>query len=55
MFKHSIITVAIFALATLLYVTGVTTEKQPWLFVAALAYWGIGFLWNSYKKGKNGD
>lgn len=55
MLKHSIITLAIFALATLLYVAGVTTEKQPWLFVAAFVYWGAGFLWYSYKKRKNGD
>lgn len=56
MLKHSIITVAIFAVATLLYLTEVTTEKQPWLFVAALAYWGAGFLWSSYKnKRKSGD
>jgi hypothetical protein len=47
MLKHSIITVAIFALATILYITGLTTEKQPWLFIVAFIYWVGAYVFNS--------
>jgi uncharacterized membrane protein YtjA (UPF0391 family) len=50
MLRHSLITLAIFLLATVLYFTGVTDENQPLLFIVALCWWFGGFLYELINK-----
>ena len=48
--KHSLIVLGIFAIASLLYATGVITEKQGYVFTFPFIYWVGVYLYNSIWK-----
>lgn len=50
MLRHSIITLAIFAIATILFATGVTTEEQPHVFILAFVYWVAIYVFKTIRK-----